>query len=473
MIELRDYQDEALERVRANMRNDVRAQILCAPTGAGKTIIASAVINAAARKLSRCTFLAPREALVFQASRRLLEAGLDHGLLMGEHTRDRKNRIHIVSAQTVEKRGWWPDTDLLIVDEAHMQRRFTLDYIRRSRVMTIGLTATPFTPGLGLTYQAIVNAASTRDLLKAGWLSPVRIYAAEPIDISGAKVGGSGEWSKRTVESRALPVIGNIVAEWVRYTRQHFGGPVPTLLYAGSVSTGREYALEFQRLGYQFEQISYQSKEGAEARQEKIRALERGEISGLISCEALTAGIDIPAVRCVVLARPYRSSLAAVIQQIGRGMRAAPGKDYCLLLDHAQNYLRFADEIEEFWERGWDTLSRDGRPARRPREPKDYGERVCARCKLVLPPKVTLCPACGHVRQRRPVEVATAAGRLRRMAEIYRIRNRLSWARMQYRDLTGHWPGDRPFAPGNKPDPAIRAIVDSNYNAWRKAAGRK
>ena len=105
MIEGRDYQLEAIEQLRANIRDGMRQQVLCAPTGAGKTIMAAIIIEGAIKKNARVAFVADRQALVHQTSRRLHDAGLEHGVTMANSTHNRSSRVQVCSAQTMEKRG--------------------------------------------------------------------------------------------------------------------------------------------------------------------------------------------------------------------------------------------------------------------------------------------------------------------------------------------------------------------------------
>ena len=257
--------------------------------------------------------------------------------------------------------GWWNDVDLLVVDEAHTIRQDTVEFMQDRNIMSIGLTATPFTKGMGKYYQGIVNARTTNQLLEDMWLAPLKIFRAKQIDMSGAKVS-CGEWSSKTVESRALPVVGDIVSDWERNTQLHFGRPVKTIGFCATVAHANEVCREFRDAGYEFEVASYRDKDSAE-REDKIRRLETGQITGLLSVEALAKGLDIPDIECIIHARPYRKSTSSVIQSIGRGMRIAPGKEYCLLNDHAGdggNFHRHSHIILPFWAEGWSTLD-DGK----------------------------------------------------------------------------------------------------------------
>src|SRR5438270_6577372 len=88
-LALHDYQSAAIDKARANIRAGHRRQLLCAPTGAGKTIIGIGLMQGAVRASSRSAFLTDRTALVDQTSERLDEYGLDHGVMQATHWRQR------------------------------------------------------------------------------------------------------------------------------------------------------------------------------------------------------------------------------------------------------------------------------------------------------------------------------------------------------------------------------------------------
>ena len=158
MLELRDYQQNALDLLRQGFANGHRTQILVAPTGAGKTEIAIALLEAAKKKGSRAAMILDRIVLCDQTSKRLEKYGIDHGVMQAQHWRYRPyEHIQVCSAQTLEKKGEFPGLTMLIVDEVHQQRQQTIDFIKSNpQVKVIGLTATPFTKGLGSVYQNVV-----------------------------------------------------------------------------------------------------------------------------------------------------------------------------------------------------------------------------------------------------------------------------------------------------------------------------
>ena len=323
---LRDYQSASIELLREGIRDGHPRQILCAPTGSGKTLVGAYLIAEAAAKGSKAAFVCDRVALVNQTSKVFTEFGIPHGVAQGQNTFGRSLPVQVCSAQTIEARGFWPDLDLVIVDEAHTQRKATLEFITAINKPVIGLTATPFSAGLAQTYSRVVNVTTTDKLIKDGWLAPLKVYAAKEIDMKGAKTNG-GEWAASEVQARGSKIVGDIVAEWQAKTGKHFGKPVKTIGFSATVEHGEELCRAFQEAGHDFRQVSYKDGNN-ESRAALIEAFRRGEVMGLVSCEALAKGFDVPDILCGIAARPYRRSLASHIQQIGRVMRSAPDKDF-------------------------------------------------------------------------------------------------------------------------------------------------
>ena len=104
-MDLRPYQLASIEALRAGIRAEKKHQILCAPTGSGKTVMATYLMQEAAAKMSRAAFVVDRVALVDQTSVTFDQFGVDHGVIQGNHWRARPwERIQVVSAQTLARR---------------------------------------------------------------------------------------------------------------------------------------------------------------------------------------------------------------------------------------------------------------------------------------------------------------------------------------------------------------------------------
>ena len=201
-LELRPYQIAAIDDLREGLRAGHKYQILCAPTGSGKTEMAFHLVQEALAKGTRLAFVCDRRVLVQQTHERLSDYGIPHGVTMAGAMFGRGERIQVCSAQTLEAMDSFPDFQTLVLDEAHNQRAKILAHARERGIPIVGLTATPLTPNLRKTYTRISNATTTNKLLAEGWLAPLRIYEAKAtIDMDGLAPASTGEWSGSQVRS--------------------------------------------------------------------------------------------------------------------------------------------------------------------------------------------------------------------------------------------------------------------------------
>lgn len=407
------YQERILHALRDAFREGHRAVCLVAPTGAGKTEMAIELLAAVANKGNRGAMVLDRIVLCDQTSKRLDKYGIDHGVLQAGHWRFRTDKqIQVCSAQTLEKRGSLPGMRLLIVDECHQTRRQISTFVKGgpSNVLVVGLTATPFTKGLGTIYTKAVSAVSTRELVEAGRLAPLRVYIAKEVDMTGAKKV-AGEWSSNEAEARSMAITGDVVAEWVKKTHEIFGGPRKTVVFASGVAHASDLAQQFANAGYNFVSLSY--KDDDEFKAEAIREFSKPDTSlhGLIATDILTKGFDVPDVMIGVSARPFSKSLASHVQQMGRVMRSHPGKEFGVWLDHSGNYLRFREDWDDIYANGVTEID-DGRE--KPKKEKTAKEKEAAKCPScgrLWPGRADTCPSCGFVRASRS-EIVTVPGEL-------------------------------------------------------------
>ena len=400
MINLRSSQGKAIEEARRWIASGHSRGVIAAPCGFGKSVVACAFIEAAERKQSKVWFGVDRQILVNDMSAKLDQFGIDHGVMMADHWRWRPHkRVQVVSLQTIEKRGWDADIDVLIVDEAHanMRKSFKQFVAASPRTKVIGLTATPFTAGMGQIYEYVVNPTTTNRQIEEGFLVPLKIYSCSEADMTGAKVV-AGEWSDDEVASRGLKIVGDIVSTWEQRTREHFGGPVKTIVFSASVAHGADIVKSFRDAGYRFEQISYLDTDSTE--RDKLIAQFRAPdspIHGLVSCGVLTRGFDVTDVKCGIMARPLRKAFSEFIQQVGRIQRAHDGKEFGLLLDHAGNVGRFGAEMVDLFENGVQSLddTPDAKPPRKDLEEQQKKEVFCPKCGLMRSGRARVCAGCG------------------------------------------------------------------------------
>jgi superfamily II DNA or RNA helicase len=401
VLTLREHQIEVVDKIKQGFEQGHTRQMLYAPTGFGKTEVAMAIMKAVSEDYKKTAMILDRIVLVEQTSIRLSKYGIEHGVMQSNHWRDRPNeRIQICSAQTLERRLNFPDIELLVIDEAHIMRAKTVEFIKNNpQIKVIGLTATPFTKGLGDIYTHVVGASPTGELIEKNWLVPLKVYIAKEIDMSGV-TKLAGEWKADDVTKRGMQITGDIVVEWIKKTHDVFGGPRKTIVFCSGVEHGRDLVRQFAEAGYNFVSISY--REDDEFKRQTIEDFSRPdtEIHGLIATDILTRGFDVSDVMIGVSARPFSKSFSSHVQQLGRVMRPNESKEFALWLDHSGNFLRFRDDWENLFNEGVQTLD-EGNYESTKREPteKEKKQAKCPKCEALWISQTNVCLSCGHERQ--------------------------------------------------------------------------
>lgn len=389
-IELRDYQADAFAQAREHIRNGARSVLINAPTGSGKTVLASALMEMADQKGNRANFVVDRLSLIQQTSDTFDRYGLSHGVIQSSHPRYRPSlRIQVCSVQTLSRRGW-PDAQVDVFDEAHVLHAAHKARLQQKASVVVGLTATPFTKGLGKWFDAVVNVTTTRKLIDDGWLSPYRVFSCAEPDMSGVTVRSTGEWDDKEASSKALEVVGDVVAEYLKH-----GDGRKFICSAVDTAHVAELANQFQSAGVNVATYTYKDSEDDRAEVTTEFRKPDSAIRGLITVTAASRGFDIPDVSCIIMARPLRKSLAEHIQLFGRGLRIADGKTDCLVLCHSGNMARFWQDCEAFFDDGIEGLDDGKAKAKKPAAKKESEPIKCPQCRMLHKP-MPFCPACGH-----------------------------------------------------------------------------
>jgi superfamily II DNA or RNA helicase len=434
--------------------------ILYSPTGSGKTEIGIAFVKAARAKGKRVAFLCNRVHLVEQASRRFQRSGIGHGIIQAENTREVWSPVLVGSIQTVARRGL-PDVDLLLIDEAHAVAG-SKDFravIAQAKCPVIGLSATPFSRGLGKHYETLggelfermVVAATIPELIADGYLVDCDIYAPSEPDMSGIKQArnafGETDYTDADV-ARAVDkpeLIGDIVSHWLRLAQG-----TPTVCFAANIAHSKHIVEQFLAAGVPAEHIDcYTSNED---RQAILRRVETGETLVISNVGILAEGWDFPTCRTLILARPTRS-LIRYIQMAGRVLRPFAGKDRALILDHSGTVRRLGFPTDEF-----PLELDDGTPRKSTGEQKSAEKlpAVCQSCSYMKPIGVHICPVCGFAPEKRS-DVTVKDGTLVRMkrdkpkvakqafySQLLAIAESLGyrqgWVDHKYRAYFGVWP---------------------------------
>jgi superfamily II DNA or RNA helicase len=407
--EPRPFQVTAHEQLRQGRREGHKNQILMSPTGSGKTYLGLRVIHEALLRGKSAVFVCDRSTLINQTSAVADRYGLSaHGVLQSNHWRvSRDAPFQIASAQTLARRKW-PYADVIVIDEAHTQMKVWTEHIQDCAASVIGLSATPFSPGLGKLFTNLVNATTMHELTESGVLVPMRVFSCTTADMRGAATAG-GEWTEQAAAERGSAIVGDVVSEWLK-----FGEGRKTIVFAANIAHCEELCRAFNEAGVMASVFTSHTTETEREQLLKEYRKQASQLRVLISVEALAKGFDVPDVGCVVDCRPLRKSLSTAIQMWGRGLRSSPetGKTDCYLLDHSGNILRFAEDYTNIFFNGLDALDNGTKldKAIRREDAEEKGKKPCPSCGYQ--PFTGRCMSCGH-QVVRLANVETVAGVMR------------------------------------------------------------
>ena len=258
-VELRPYQVAAIKAFYESVRLGQRSIMMCAPTGAGKTLTALALFEHLIEHGKSANFVVDRTVLLKQTSSVFIANRIMHGVVSGGETWGRREKLQIVSAQSARARGIdLTQADLTVVDEAHVIHDYVARQIKEGG-RWLGLSASPFRAGLADLYESVINVETTDKLIEQGWLAPLKIYCG--VTVEPGKRTSAGEYDLHESGANVLAVVGDLVKEWEWKTDEHFGEGVKTLVFANTVADAEGIAEQFQAAGHDFYALSYQSSE--------------------------------------------------------------------------------------------------------------------------------------------------------------------------------------------------------------------
>ena len=390
--EPRAFQIDAHQQLRQGFRDGHKNQLIMAPTGAGKTYLGLRICNEAMQRGKKAVFLCDRTTLINQTSDVADKYGLkEHGVIQANHwRRDDDMLLQIASVQTIAKRAFWPSLDVLVIDEAHTMYKPWVEYAMSTNAAVIGLSATPFSAGLGKVFSNLINATTMHELTQTGVLVPMRIFSCTKPDMTGAATAG-GEWTDKAAEERGMAIIGDVVKEWMKFAENR-----KTIVFGATIRHCEEMCASFINAGVMA--AVFTSDTTAAERKILLDEYRKPDsnLKVLISVEALAKGFDVPDVGCVCDARPLRKSLSTAIQMWGRGLRSSTetGKTDCYLLDFSGNIVRFAEDFTEVFFNGLDKLDDGEKLDKKIRKDEDYEAKGCPRCGYS--PFAKRCMSCGY-----------------------------------------------------------------------------
>lgn len=395
---LRSHQERAIELLRKSFSAGNRCPILQASTGFGKTIISVEIIKKLVANGKRVLFVVDSIQLIDQTSETFDRFGLDHGVIQADHWRANDLPLQLASVQTLTRRRNKPMVEFCLVDECHVVYSSFAKLITQTwnGVRFIGLSATPFTKGLGKIYDDLIVVETTQGLIDKGYLCDFIAYGSTALDVTGIPTT-AGDYNQAELGKRVnnTKIVGDVVKTWLKRGQNR-----QTVCFAVNVAHSKAIVDEFKAYGVSAEHIDANTK--SEERDDILSRYEAGEIKILSNVGITTKGWDSPKTSCCILARPTKS-LMLYIQMVGRVLRTAEGKTEAIILDHGRNIERLGfptDELPQYLCDG----DKDQIEKRKSEDREKPLPKPCPECNFMK--EAFICPSCGYEPKIKPTVVA-------------------------------------------------------------------
>ena len=413
-VNLRGYQQEAVDAVIQYLFKKKGNPLVALPTGSGKSHVQAGLIETLLTQWPGTTVmcLTHVKELIQQNSEkmRMHMPNVGSGIYSaGLKKRELGYPVTFAGIQSIYNKDVAPP-NLIIIDECHlvpksgqgMYRQF-LEKMREAhpKIRVIGMTATPYrmrggllTGGKGKMFDSVVYNLPVQRLINEGVLAPVRsVETSTEIDTHFVGIQ-AGEYNLKELSSAADEehVTGAAISDAFKHGEHRRSW----LFFCVSVAHVHHVADALRRAGVTAAPITGETL--AEDRAKWIADYKKGDIKALVNCNVLTTGFDAPETDMIVLLRPTVSP-GLYVQMVGRGMRPAEGKTDCLVLDYGGNISRHGpiDDVAM------------------PMETSGKGEapvKFCPICLAECHLSKRMCPECGHIFDMEEKELGKKASKL-------------------------------------------------------------
>jgi superfamily II DNA or RNA helicase len=486
---LRPYQQQAIDDLRDAIFRKERV-VLAAPTGAGKTRIASEVFSLAREKGKRVAFVVPFLSLIDQTYKAFVKAGLpeeDISIVQAQHLLcNYAKPIQICSVDTLVRRPKLPEVDMVIFDEVHRRSKLHKRWMTECPDYSfIGLSATPWARGMKEEWDRLIIVSTTRELITQGYLSDYKYFAPYSPDLSNVKVvAGDYHEGQLADAMNKQEITADIVKTWVDKAERR-----PTLCFCVDRAHASCVQDQFLQVGISAGYVDAYTP--AEERANMIEMLRKGHYSVICNIGTLTTGVDAPFVSCIILARPTKSEML-FLQIIGRGLRTNNGKENCLVLDHSNTGISLGLPCTINYNELKTGIVEKGKKAEKKEKPTLIPKK-CPQCNYLKPIGVHECPECGFT-PKKMSDIIAKDGQLIEFkgknkyasAPNYDITQewfsgllyvaaekgyKEGWAAHQFKNKFGYWP-DKLSRKISIPSQEVRSYIRSRQIAYAKVKER-
>lgn len=342
-IALNKMQQEALKALAKLQQDNKHKALLISATGTGKTYLSAFAVKKANPK--RLLFLAHREQILKQACKTFAKIipDIQYGILSANHKDFHKpylfSTINMLSKEENLTQFAPTHFDYIIIDETHRAGASSylkiLNYFQPQ--FLLGMTATPErTDGFdiyqlfdhNIAYEIRLNQAMQENLL-----CPFHYFGITDITVDNQEINDNSTFNDLTTDARVTHIINQ--SQYYGFSGERLRG----LIFCSQIEEAQILSQKFNERG--FNTIALSGKDSQETRTNAIHKLEQKERSTgldyIFTVDIMNEGIDIPAINQIIMLRPTKSAIIFV-QQLGRGLRKYPQKDYVVILDFIGNY---------------------------------------------------------------------------------------------------------------------------------------
>lgn len=433
-----ELQARAFGELVAAIMGGERRVCLYGPTGFGKTRLMVRAIEWAVQQGWQVAMFTNRRLLCSQIKGVLESHGITPGMRAAGYDRALLRPVQLCMTQTEGSRVFdleqreLHDAQLVLIDEAHIQKGGTMDRIMREyeakNATVVGLTATPL--DLGDLYSHLVAGAKLSECFACGALVRADTYAPDEPDLKNIRKYQIGVDLSETDNRKAIMrpgVAGRVFDHW---KRTNLDGE-PTIGFGPDVAGSLFFAEEFHKRGVRAAHIDggdvwldgeWIGRQNEDAREYVLSEVRAGRCV-VWNRYVLREGIDLPELRHGILATVF-GSLSSYIQSCGRLLRSCDGKTHAVIQDHGGNWHRHGSiNSDREWSLSLTNHRAVGERAERLRQKKELEPVICPDCGICRWPSSDPCPKCGHISTKFSRIVVQANGDLKPVSgNIYRRR---------------------------------------------------
>lgn len=334
-------QIEALKNLEELVKQEAKKALVVSATGTGKTYLgAFAVKNFQPKKflyLVHRQQIAEKSLLSFEKV--LGEDKSKFGLFAGKsHDLNKKYTfatIQSMSQENVLSKIDPKEYDYILIDEAHRSAAPSYQKIMQhfKPKFWLGMTATPERMDQQNIFEMfdynLAFEVRLEDALKEKMLAPFHYVSVEDYEVAGETITETSNLKNLVAEKRVAYLLKEI--NYYGYS----GPKAKGLVFCSNILEAQKLTALFTQKGHPAAALT--NADSNKKRQEVVQQLKTGEIEYIFTVDLFNEGIDIPELNQIIMLRNTQSSIV-FLQQLGRGLRKYPKKEFVTVIDFIGNY---------------------------------------------------------------------------------------------------------------------------------------